>query len=97
MVTLDELMDSDPVGRTRRNAAEAAGKAGRQALQLLAAALFGIGWLLAKTVLLVLLALGGMLYGVGWFGRRAVWPALVWMGSAVRVGWEDGRKRAERR
>lgn len=93
MVTLDELMNSDPVGRSRRDAAET----GRQVLTLAGAGLYRLGWLLAKLVLLVLYVLGGLLYGIGWFARRAVWPALVWMGTAVRLGWEDGRKRAERR
>lgn len=90
MVTLDELLSSDPAGRSRRSAADA----GRQAAVLLAAGLYRLGWVLAKTLTLLLYVLGGVLYGVGWSARRVVWPALVWAGSAVRVGWEDGRKRA---
>lgn len=91
MVTLDELMSSDPVGRSKRDAADA----WRKALALTGAGLYRLGWLLAKLVLLVLTVLGGVLYGVGWTARRIVWPALVWMGAAVKLGWEDGR--AQRR
>lgn len=93
MVTLDELLSSDPAGRSRRSAADA----GRQAAALLATGLYRLGWLLAKTLTLLLLALGGVFYAVGWSGRRVVWPALVWVGAAVRLGWEDGRRRAEPR
>lgn len=93
MVTLDELMDSDPVGRSKRDAAEV----GRQILTLAGAGLYRAGWLLAKLVLLALLTLGGLLYGIGWTARRVIWPALVWMGTAVKLGWEDGRKRAQPR
>lgn len=75
--------------------AAAAGRAARAVLALVAAGLWGAGWLLAKTVHLVLLVLGGSLWAVGWAARRVVWPGLVWAATAVRVGWEDGRKRAE--
>ena len=87
MVTLDDLLTPDPAERAKR----ATGDAGRQALQLFGAGLYGIGWLLAKTALLVLLGVGWLLYGIGWTARRAIWPALVWMGAAVRLGWEEGR------
>lgn len=90
MVTLDEVFRSDPAGRSRRSAAEA----GRQAVTLLAAGLYRLGWLLAKSLTLLLLILGGVFYAVGWSARRVVWPALVWVGAAVRLGWEDGRRRA---
>lgn len=89
MVTLDDLLAADPAERAKRSAADA----GRQALKLLGAALYGIGWLLAKAVLFVLLAIGGLFYGIGWLARRAVWPALVWMGAAVKLGWEEGGRR----
>lgn len=91
MVTLDELLSSDPVGRSRRSAADA----GRQAATLLTAGLYRAGWLLAKLVYFVLVGIGAVFYGIGWTARRAVWPALVWAGTAVRLGWEDGRKRAQ--
>lgn len=46
-----------------------------------------------------LLILAGVLYIVGWLPGRtwlgvrivAVWAAHTWAGSAVRVGWADGR------
>lgn len=91
MVTLDDLLNSDPRPAARRGAVDA----GRQALKLAAAALYGGGWLLAKAVLLILLAAGGVLFGVGWTARRVVWPALVWMSAAVRLGWEEGRSPGE--
>lgn len=90
MVTLDELLSSDPAGRSRRSAADA----GRQAVTLLATGLYRLGWLLAKLLTLLLYVLGGVFYAIGWSARRVAWPALVWVGSAVRLGWEDGRKRA---
>jgi hypothetical protein len=93
VVTLDDLLSSDPVGRSKRDAADV----GRKVLTLLGTGLYRSGWLLAKLILFTLYALGGILYGAGWFTRRAVWPALVWAATAVRLGWEDGRKRAERR
>lgn len=89
MVTLDDLLSADPAERAKRSA----GDAGQQALRLLGAGLYGVGWLLAKVVLLILLAIGGFFYGIGWIARRAVWPALVWMGAAVKLGWEEGGRR----
>lgn len=87
MVTLDDLFSRDPADRAKRAAADA----GHEALKLAAAGLYGVGWLIAKAMWLVLLAIGGFFYGIGWLARRAVWPALVWMGVAVRLGWEEGR------
>jgi hypothetical protein len=88
VVTLDDLLDSDPKAAAQRSAREA----GRRAVALAGAACWGVGWLLAKIVLLVVAAIGGFLYGIGWTARRAVWPALVWCAAAVRLGWEDGRR-----
>lgn len=93
MVTLDDLLDSDPKAAAERNAREA----GRRAVALIGAACWGVGWLLAKFVLLALAGIGGFFYGIGWVARRAVWPALVWVGAAVKLGWEDGRRREGRR
>ena len=90
MVTLDELLD-------RGEAKYRSREAGRQLLSTLGTILYRIGWILAKLVYFVLLAVGGVFYGIGWTASRAVWPALTWAGAAVRVGWEDGRKRADRR
>lgn len=91
MTTLDDLLNSGDDARDRT------GETLRDAGRLVRSGLYWVGWLLAKTVYLVLLVVGGMLYGIGWTARRVVWPALVWMGTAVKLGWEDGRKRAQPR
>jgi hypothetical protein len=90
VVTLDELLDR---GDARRRANDA----GRQVLTAVGAVFYRIGWAAAKLVLLALYILGAVFYGIGWIASRAIWPALVWSGAAVRVGWEDGRKRAQQR
>lgn len=87
MVTLDELLD-------RGDARERASRAGRQLLAAVGTVLYRIGWAAAKLVLLVLWLIGAVFYGIGWIGGRIIWPALVWTATAVKVGWEDGRKRA---
>lgn len=51
-----------------------------------------------KRVLLLILA--GMCFSAGWLAGRvwlgvrivSVWAAHTWLGSALRVGWADGRK-----
>lgn len=86
MTTLDDLLDQDAAEHRARNA-------GRQLAGAAAAGLWGIGWVLAKAVHLALLVIGGTLYGIGWIARRAVWPALVWCAAAVRLGWQDARRR----
>ena len=91
MTTLDELLDSGDEARDRT------GDTIRDAGRLLRAGLYWVGWAVATAVFLVLLAVGGLLYGTGWAARRIIWPALVWVASAVRLGWEDGRKRAQPR
>lgn len=88
MTTLDDLLDQDDAAARARNA-------GRQAAGALAAVLYRLGWLLAKLVWLLLVVVGGILYGIGWVGRTAVWPALVWCGRAVRLGWQDARRRGD--
>ena len=51
-----------------------------------------------RKVLLLILAgllyIPGWLLGRAWLGVRivAVWAAHTWGGSALRVGWADGRK-----
>lgn len=45
----------------------------------------------------VLTLLAGLFYGIGWTAARVcggVWLALAWMFTAVRVGWQEGRKPA---
>ena len=86
MTTLDDLLDQDVAAARARNA-------GRQAASALAAVLYRVGWLVAKLAWLLLMVIGGVLYGIGWLGRRAVWPSLVWCGRAVRLGWQDARRR----
>lgn len=86
MTTIDELLDSDT---TRHRAAEATRDAGRIAR----AGLYWTGWAVAKLFTIALLCVGGALYGVGWLASRIIWPGLVWAGSAMKVGWEDGRHR----
>ena len=58
----------------------------------LAWALFGVGWTLAKACRLLLTGLTAVLFAAGWMAGRVVWPALVWSATAVRLGWEEGRK-----
>jgi hypothetical protein len=48
----------------------------RAVLTLVAAVLFGLGWVLAKTF-------------------AVAWLAAAWSFTAVRVGWQEGRKTAE--
>jgi hypothetical protein len=44
---------------------------------------------------LVLTVLAAVLYAVGWSAGKvlgAVWLALAWSGTAVRLGWQEARK-----
>ena len=45
----------------------------RTVLTVIAALLFGLGWLLAKTF-------------------AVLWLAAAWSFTAIRVGWQEGRK-----
>lgn len=54
--------------------------------------LFGIGWVLAKSLRLVGTAIAAVLFVLGYLAGRVAWPALVWCGRAVQLGWEQGRK-----
>lgn len=54
--------------------------------------LFAAGWVLAKAARTVATALGAVLFAVGWLAGSVAWPALLWCGSAVRLGWQEGRK-----
>jgi hypothetical protein len=43
----------------------------------------------------VLTAVAGLLYGIGWLAAKTVtvlWRSVVWIGVAVKVGWQDARK-----
>jgi hypothetical protein len=65
---------------------------GRLARTALAWILFGIGWVLAKSLRGLATLIGGALFAAGWLAARVVWPGLCWCGRAVRLGWEQGRK-----
>lgn len=39
--------------------------------------------------------LAGLLFGLGWLAAKtvtAVWFVLAWCVTAIRVGWQEGRK-----
>lgn len=43
----------------------------------------------------VLTGIAGLLYGLGWVVGKTftvLWLAMVWVGIAVKVGWQDARK-----
>jgi hypothetical protein len=86
VTTLDDLLDQD-VAQQRARAA------GQRLAGAIAAGLWGAGWALAKFVHLLLFVIGGVLYSVGWIASRALWPAACWCGRAVRLGWQDARRR----
>lgn len=70
--------------------------AGRQTLTGLAWILWAAGWLVAKTVRLIIGAVAAVIFALGWVAGRVVWPAACWAGRAVRLGWDEGRKPRQR-
>lgn len=45
----------------------------------------------------VLTLLAGLLFGLGWLAAKAfavLWLAGVWSATAVKVGWQEGRRGA---
>jgi hypothetical protein len=70
--TLDELLDTDRLDRITAEARKV--EFGRTVLTVLAAILFGVGWLTARA------------FGLSWL-------SLAWAVTAVRLGWQEGRKR----
>jgi hypothetical protein len=56
---------------------------GRTLQTVIAAVLYGIGWVL-NTVLRT------SLFAVGWVANQG-WQALVWAGMAVRLGWVEAQ------
>lgn len=60
----------------------------RQALERVAQALYGAGWVAAKVLYLALTALGAVFFAAGWVARRSV-PAGRWVAAAVALGWES--------
>lgn len=67
-------------------------EAGRLAKVGLAWVLFAIGWTVAKSLRGVGTLLAWVLFAIGYVAGRVAWPALLWCGRAVRLGWEQGRK-----
>lgn len=66
--------------------------AGRLFAAGLAWLLFAVGWVVAKTLRAAQTALAAVLFAVGWTAGAVVWPALLWCGHAVMLGWQEGRK-----
>jgi hypothetical protein len=58
----------------------------------LAWVLFAAGWVLAKTLRIAQTAIGAMLFAAGWLAGAVAWPALLWCGRAVALGWQEGRR-----
>jgi len=56
----------------------------RALLTVIASALYGAGWLLAKGIRLLLTVIAGGFY---WLGRAAAWSYV-----AMRMGFEDGMR-----
>lgn len=75
----------DRIGAQFRDARQAVGT-------MLGWVLFATGWTVAKACRLLLTGLTAALFGAGWLAGKAVWPALVWAATAVRLGWSEGRK-----
>lgn len=84
MVTLDELLiaGDDRRAQTRDTARVIGG--------YLRVGVWSVGWLLAKTITLVLAVIAGVFFGIGWCCARIV-PALRWARTAFVLGWEAGR------
>ena len=82
MTTSERLLDARAQWR----------EAGRLAMAGLAWILFAIAWVVAKSLRGVGTLLAWLLFALGYVGGRVVWPALLWCGRAVRLGWEQGCK-----
>lgn len=71
-----------PLERINRQAATRGEfRVGPMLLALLAGFFYGIGWLVRKTVHLVLGGIAAVLWAVGFSAR--------WVAAAVAVGWQD--------
>lgn len=66
--------------------------AGRLIAAGIAWLLFAAGWLLAKASRAATTVLGAVLFAAGWLAASVAWPALLWCGRAVVLGWQEGRK-----
>lgn len=76
MVTLDQLMDTQRLDRITTEARQV--HFWRTVLTVIAALLFGLGWVVARAF--------GML-----------WLVMAWTATAVRLGWQEGRKPRSKR
>jgi hypothetical protein len=84
MVTLDELLTAGDHRRAQtRDTAQVIGG-------YLRVGVWSAGWLLAKTVTLLLAVIAGLFFGFGWCCARVA-PALRWTRTAFVLGWEAGR------
>lgn len=82
MTTVLDRVPVDQINARARNV-----RFRRVVLTVIAAVLYGAGWVTHKT-------LAWSLYGIGWAAAKvfgAAWTALTWMGQAVVVGWVDAR------
>jgi hypothetical protein len=84
VATLDDLLD---VGDKRRDQTREAAKAAAGYLRV---GVWSVGWLLAKTVTLLLATVAGVFFTLGWVCARTV-PVLRWARTAFVLGWEAGR------
>jgi hypothetical protein len=86
MVTLNELLDA---GDRRRGQTQDAGRIIGGYLRI---GIWSIGWILAKTIALMLTVIAGCFFAIGWSAAKVV-PALRWARTAFVLGWEAGRSR----
>jgi hypothetical protein len=77
---------------TRERVAAEFREAGRYAGAVARLLLFSLGWIVAKSCRLVATSVAGVLFAVGWTASRLIWPALVWSGNAVKLGWRQGSR-----
>jgi hypothetical protein len=84
VATLDDLLD---VGDKQREQTVAAAKVAAGYLRV---GVWSVGWLLAKTITLLLATVAGAFFTLGWVCARSV-PALRWARTAFVLGWEAGR------
>lgn len=88
MVTLDDVLDQVDERRAETRATLGTAAA------YVKAGLWWVGWAGAKLLVVVLTVIAGTFYGVG-RAAGACWPAICWCARAVRVGWEDARRRPD--
>lgn len=84
MTTLDDLLAA---GDKRRDETRAAALAVGGYLRV---GVWSVGWLLARTLTLLLATVAGVFFAIGWCCARTV-PALRFVRTAFVLGWEAGR------